>query len=254
VDSAISRSAGGGIRRLIEAADAQGHSMWLIGGATRDLLKGAPENDLDFCGTIPVGEMHDLAGEALARDGSGDYRLRVSPRLVFSIKPEVGGKRILEYKCLALTGLRFPASGGDLNEDAACRDLTVNSLYYDPVKEVVADPTGKGVEHLFSVPLKLVTPYRGDDPMEQAHIVLRGLKFWLRWPDADVSQLMEWARSLTDDLPERISDGAWFIVQGAWERCVRKRDRTRARELADRLGPAARRLLDALMSGASDDA
>ncbi|GAA0971910.1 hypothetical protein GCM10009555_024070 [Acrocarpospora macrocephala] len=252
VDRAISRSEVEALLPLmLSEIDDRHHTIWLVGGAVRDLLTEPehPIKDLDFCGTIPTGEFYDLAHESLARAGSGDYERGVSMRGVVYIKPLAAGKRIVEYKALTLGGFRFLSSGGDLTEDTAGRDFTVNSLYYDLRRQLIIDPSGHGIEHLRHAPSRLVIAYQGDNPVEQASIVLRGLKFLIRWPDADASALANWAGSLPADLNERIPTGKWKLLTAVWHNGVAKKHRRRAIELAADLGPVAAALLRKLSDG-----
>jgi hypothetical protein len=260
VDRAISRdpSTAPFIRSFVGEFRERAHSIWLIGGAVRDLLTNAagPLNDLDFAGTMLLGELWEVLAELLARTGLGDHRPQVSLRGVFSV-PAVdrGGDRdrdrIIEYKSLSQDGFRFPASGGDLVDDVASRDLTVNGLYYDPHLRLIIDPSGRGIEDLRAVPRKIVPLYSGPDPVEQAQIVLRGLKFAVRWPDADISQLEAWVKALPSDLTDRIPEGRWRGLRGMWKHSIPKKTET---EVAGKLGPVAVDLVRLLGNGGDDAA
>ncbi len=151
----------------------------------------------------------------------------------------------MEYKPLTQPGLRWPAWGGTMARDAATRDLTVNALYYDHRHRIVADPTGRAVQDLTAIPRIAATPYRGDDPVEQAKILLRCLKFRLRWPDLDVAPIAEWADGLPADLVARIPATRWEFLTGLHRRCVPKQVQD-ADELAaaKEIGPAAVRLVE----------
>ncbi|MGW0809814.1 hypothetical protein [Nonomuraea sp. NPDC002799] len=258
VDTAIPRwsPVGDFIRSLIETIVAEEHSIWLVGGAVRDLIAnaGEPVNDLDFCGTMLLGTLCEVADESLALAGLGDHRRSVSPGRVFSIAPAVAARRILEYKSLSLTGFRFPASGGDLLDDVRTRDLTVNGLYYDPRHQLIIDPAGNGIEHLNAVPVRIVPLFAGDDVVEQAQVILRGLKFKTRWPEADVTALAAWVRALPGDLAGQVPEDRWRALRGMWRRCVPREHRAAAAKTAGELGPAADRLIRVLENGGSDDA
>jgi hypothetical protein len=61
------------------------------------------------------------------------------------------------------------------------------------------------------------TPLRSTDPVEQACVVLRSMKFRLRSPELDASQVVAWIR---DELPE---DWAAHVPDLAWRRLVMAR-------------------------------
>ena len=155
-----------------------------------------------------------------------DYECSISPQLVWSIRPSKQAPRLLEYKALARTWFRFPAWGGSLAEDAATRDLTINALYYDLRHDVLADPCGAGCADLLGVPRVARTPYRGDDPVEQACIILRCVKFKLRWPELDITAVADRVKLLPDDLVARIPGTDWDqrIVRMR-KRCIPSRHR-----------------------------
>lgn len=236
------------VRAILRGIAARQHLTWLVGGAARDLLAGAASasiNDLDFTGTVGPGELCEIA--PLRRLGVGDYEWQISPRLVWSVREPFSGERVIEYKPLSLTGLRFPAWGGDLRADAATRDLTVNALYFDFQNSVVADPTGRGLADLRSTPQTAATPYRGDDPVELACIILRCIMFQLRWPDLNIAEMAQRIGNLPGDLDSRIPEHKWKLLLSLRSRSIpgtfRGADELR---LAAELGPVAVRLIETI--------
>ncbi|MFD9006583.1 hypothetical protein ACFV0T_37525 [Streptomyces sp. NPDC059582] len=244
---------GGLLRGVLDELAKREHSTWLVGGAVRDLLADGAEaqvHDLDFTGTAGPGELNEVAfWRRRRRDGFGDYDWRVSPQLVWSISPqEFPQRRVMEYRPLALDGFAFPAYGGSLATDAGTRDLTVNALYYDPRRGVVADPTGLGHTHLRAVPLVMAIAYRDDAPVACACVILRCLKFGLRWPDADIDGATKWIGGLPADLTARIPAEGWPRILTTWASCVQPRHRdTGQKDLARRLGPVAAALVAAIL-------
>jgi Poly A polymerase head domain len=238
------------VRTMLGYTAAEGHLAWLVGGAVRDLLSEgtrARPADLDFTGTIGPGELYDAARRWRRAAGMADYRQFISRQLVWAVAPP-GGTRpdaFVEYKPLSQPGFRFPAWGGTLARDAATRDLTINAIYYDHRNRVVADPTGRAIKHLLATPRVAATPYEGDDPVEQAAVLLRCLKFRLRWPDLDVAEISAWAAGLPGDPVARVPEARWAFLTGLHGRCVPQRHRG-ADELAAarEIGPVAVRLLE----------
>ncbi|WP_353945422.1 hypothetical protein ABII15_30185 [Streptomyces sp. HUAS MG91] len=240
------------VRQVMTWVPATGHSFWLIGGAVRDLVDIGPAarpNDLDFAGTLPPLRLRQELDLRSDLAGLGDYRARVSPvSLVAHLsRPEQGGGgRVLEYKALAVTDFRFSAYGGGLAEDVTSRDLTINSLYYDHGRHVLADPTGQGLAHLRSRPKVLATRNTERAPGRSAQLLMRFLKFGVRYPDADTSRLREWAARLPDDLLDRLTERDWPALEWGWRKTVPEAGRKRARQLAADLGPVAQALVHRL--------
>jgi hypothetical protein len=240
---------------LLEAMAAREYDLWLAGGSVRDLLADGPAaaaNDLDFSGTAGPGEFTDTATRLLRRAGAGDYVWRISDGLVWSLSPEISSRdRIMEYRPLALGGFPFPAYGGSLVEDTEHRDLTVNALYYDHRRDLVLDPSGVGLEHLHAIPRVMVVPYRGTDPLGCAAIILRCLKFRIRWRHVELAQVRAWVGGLPGTLAAEVPKDSWGMLTWLRKRCVPAEIRgAEELSLAEELGPAAVGLVKALQKGA----
>jgi hypothetical protein len=242
------------ISAVLDAVAEAGHQAWVAGGCVRDLVAGAaPEdvNDIDLCGTVPTGLMAELIDRVLRREQMSTYVRQVSPAtLIVSVAPKTGGKRLLEYKALVANGFRFPASGSDLTDDARARDLTVNCLYYDRVGHFIFDPTGRGLADLVAPQLRVATPGSQDQRLQQALVILRVVKFIVRWQreerSLDLSGIKEWMALLATDLPSQISDEEWEKLREARRQYLGRVGRTKQRAAARELGLLAAALLDAL--------
>jgi hypothetical protein len=201
--------------RLFQQVTDRGHLIWAVGGSVRDLVTDGPQakvNDLDFSGTVPPGLMATLAWEVLAGMGLG-HRRKVWGGRVCLVWLDGGSDPILEYTALAHQGFHFPVSGGDMCLDAKTRDLTVNSIHYDPRRRLLLDPTGRGLSDLGGPKRILVTCYKYEDPYGQASILLRLVQFVARWRGEgrriDVEQPLQWAEGLPADLFTRIPEPKW---------------------------------------------
>jgi hypothetical protein len=219
-DAFDSREDGPFVRGLLEEIAARTHHAWLVGGCVRDLLSAAGSfKDFDMVGTIGPGCLNAMV-RLRRRIGVGDYSTSLSPRQVWSVKP-LGqrGPRLVEYKALARPGFALRLWGGGLHEDVTTRDLTFNALYYDRHHGVLADPCGTGRADLETRVMD--TPYRGADPGEIAGIVVRSLKFRLRYQEIDISRMVEWIGDhLPDDVAARISEPDWKLLVGLRRRAV----------------------------------
>ncbi|MFI9122549.1 hypothetical protein ACIGW0_24710 [Streptomyces bikiniensis] len=256
---------------LLDRLDAEGHGVWLVGGVPRDLVAGAAAgaaggpatgggtHDLDATGTAPAGVFRTVADEVLALDGASAELPRLfSPRsLVCSVLAVRRGERTLDYRGLGLTGMPYPATGTDLLQDARQRDLTVNTLLYDPVRRLVLDPLGWALADLghgsgaAPPPLRIALPESPTRPDVCAELLLRAAKFLIRWearPGLDTAALRSWAAGLPADLAVRLDGGpeGWSRLAELWKAWVPGGPTAaQAKSLRD-YGPAMSGLLDRL--------
>ena len=219
-DALSAREDGRFVRGLLGEVTALRHHAWLVGGAVRDLVAaaaGVGVKDFDLTGTVGPGCL-DAMIRLRRASGVGDYKTQLSPSNVWSVTPpEPRAERLVEYKPLSRPGFRLPVWGGSLEEDASTRDLTVNALYYDRATGVLADPCGTGRTDLRA--RVMATPLRSTDPVDQACVVLRCLKFRLRSAETDISRMVTWIRDeLPEDLSVEISGAAWkrLVVTRRW--------------------------------------
>ncbi|WP_433225981.1 hypothetical protein [Actinomadura formosensis] len=236
-------------RFVMERIEQAGHHVWLVGGWVRDVVMHgarARPKDLDMTGTMMSDELKAEADRTLVDIGLGDLYTMTSKNFVYSVAPALDKPRLLEYKTVQVDGLGFPAYGGDLLDDVVCRDLTINSLYYDHRHRIIIDPSGSGIDHARARPCRLATPFRTADPARQAAIVMRFLKFRMRLEVSDASEFERWARELPEDMAARIPEEAWPQLHGLWRRCVPRDHRSRAFEEGTLLGPAVAGLMDVL--------
>ncbi len=163
--------------------------------------------------------------------------------LVCSATNRLGGPRLFEYRTLNLTGpWLFEVCGSDLAQDALCRDFTTNSLYYDPNEHTLLDPTGRGLSDLTGSPRRLVTLRETTDPAKQAGLVLRAIKFTLRWApsgDLSITEFRQWADDLPSDWRASLDATTWRRLAQDHHEYVRGHSPDEQREAARRLGPSA---------------
>lgn len=237
---------------LIDRFAESGHGFWLAGGAPRDLLSGfRPDEvgDLDATGTAPAGAFCDFIEDVLEGDGSSAEcpRLFSPDSLVCSVLTPQRDGHVLDYRGLGVRGLPYPATGTDLDQDGRQRDLTVNTLLYDPLHRVVVDPLGRALgdlPHRGGGPRRLVLAGAPENPENCAELLLRALKFLLRWQgpcDAraawrqdrlrpgtgaegehglDDSAVRAWAEALPADLAARLDERG----EAAWQRLREQAD------------------------------
>ena len=125
-------------RRTCELLQERGFKAYVVGGAVRDLLIGVKPKDFDVATNATPEQVKKIQRRA--------YIIGRRFRLVHV----VFGEEIIEcstFRALDAEGVRKDRDGrvisdnvfGEMWEDAARRDFTVNALYYDPVTEEVFD-------------------------------------------------------------------------------------------------------------------
>lgn len=124
--------------RTIRNLQREGYKAYVVGGAVRDLLLGVRPKDFDV--------VTDATPEQIKRCQRRAIIIGKRFRLVHVLF----GKEIIEcstFRALEGAGVRKDRFGrvvsdnvfGEMWEDAARRDFTINALYYDPTTEQVID-------------------------------------------------------------------------------------------------------------------
>lgn len=244
-------------RTLFASVHAAGHRVWLAGGIVRDVVLGVDErgvNDLDLSGTVAPGRFSDIAYQSLRASRMSEFRTTVTPgSLVCAITPPGPGKdRLIEYRGLAVGGFRFPAVGSTLVEDVRHRDFRFNALFYDVLEHELFDPTGGGVDDLLGGRRRFLPLKETEDPCALGEVVIRAMKFALRWAgtvDLELDELNGWLSRLGPDLHRRLLRPQWARLEAIYAKCV-DADTADQREFAAKLVQPGRELLEKLIGGA----
>ena len=124
--SLISRNAVNVIKKLNSA----GYESYLVGGAVRDMILGRQPKDFDVATSASPRQVHKLF-----------YNSRIIGRR-FRIVHITFGNEIIEVSTFRSTKEHESSNDneyGTIEEDCTRRDFTINSLYYDPIKENLID-------------------------------------------------------------------------------------------------------------------
>lgn len=128
---------------------------YLVGGCVRDMLLGKTPKDFDIVTTANIPVLHEDSNRFTPNGWAVDYVGQHFGVYVFSkdgrqfdvanFRKDIGGDG------------RRPSGTliGTLEEDAARRDFTVNSIYYDPFNDHFIDPNG-GIKDLKSKILRFI--------------------------------------------------------------------------------------------------
>lgn len=201
-----------------------GFSGYVVGGAVRDLLLGAPPKDFDVATDARPEEIKPLFRRALIIGRRfrlvhvlmGQETVEVST--FRSADPDTSEKdehgRVLRDNVF-----------GTQEEDARRRDFTVNALYFDPVSEEVVDFHG-GLRDLKKRLLRVIgaprTRYR-EDPVRMLRAVRLAAKLGLTLEPATRQPIEEMAPLLERVPPARLFDEMLkLLLSGHASACLRQ--------------------------------
>jgi tRNA nucleotidyltransferase (CCA-adding enzyme) len=118
----------------------KGFESYLVGGCVRDLLMNTKPKDWDICTNAKPEQMKQVFPKTYdtgIQHGTITVSLGPTPQDMFEVTTY---RTEGDYS----DGRRpdFVAFVNDINEDLARRDLTINSMAYDPVNDKIVDPYG----------------------------------------------------------------------------------------------------------------
>ena len=131
------------VSRLKKAAQQTGETCYIVGGAVRDIISLKKIKDVDTVVAINP----EKFASALASTTEGATAEEVhAPFPLWSVD--------ISDVSVDVVGLR----GKSLQEDIQHRNFTINTIYYDVVRDRFEDPTGKGFTDLYNGVINTVTP------------------------------------------------------------------------------------------------
>lgn len=157
------------VRKVFDLLDSDGETAWIVGGAVRNTLLGAPVKDIDFATTCTPQVILERARQTGVK--------AVPTGIDHGTVTLVIGKQTFEATTLradvATDGRHATvAFTRDVREDAARRDFTVNALYVDR-HGVLTDPCG-GLDDIDPVVIRFI----GDAEARICEDYLRSLRFY----------------------------------------------------------------------------
>ncbi|MDR2135069.1 MAG: polynucleotide adenylyltransferase PcnB, partial [Treponema sp.] len=164
--------------RVVERLKASGYDSYIVGGAVRDLILGKKPKDFDI-----VSEASPPRIKKIFRNS----------RIIgnrFRLVHVYAGSKIFEVSTFrSLKDGHTGNSFGTIEEDVLRRDFTVNSLFYDPQRQLVVDFVG-GMKDIGKKRIRSIIPLPAiftDDPVRMIRAVKYGaatgfkLPLSLRW-------------------------------------------------------------------------
>ncbi len=181
-----------------------GQKIYLVGGVVRDALLGVENHDLDI---VVSGDVRSLA-KAIANElGAVFYMMDLehpTARIIF--QPDENRQYSFDFAALR---------GGDIKEDLAGRDFTVNAMAVDIDQlEKIIDPL-KGAQDLKDKRLRVCSPaaFR-DDPVRLLRAVRLSLTLQLSMDSATIGWLKEASADLARSSVERLRDEFLRMLAG----------------------------------------
>lgn len=163
---------------LIEEIWYRGYEVYVVGGTVRDVVSGDKSNDVDIVTTMPVAKFELLLKSMFRR------QVALSAKNGFA---RLGGKGSsgdpfidLKLFCHGGTGTADALFGSDFSLDLGLRDFACNAIYYDPINEVLVDPSRRGLGDAENRVLTLVCDPRARSPQALGQVAIRYFKFLMR--------------------------------------------------------------------------
>ena len=213
-----------GARRTCETLQQAGFHAYVVGGAVRDLIAGIVPKDFDVATDATPDQVRSLFRRSriigrrfqIVHVMQGGETLEVS-----TFRAEHGDDALKDAHGRVLRDNVW----GNMAEDAARRDFTVNALYYDPATEMVHD-YHHGVPDLQQKTLRMIgdpaTRYR-EDPVRMLRAVRLSAKLGLTL-DPAVREPIRTMATLIENVPAaRVFDEMLkLLFSGHAVECVRR--------------------------------
>ncbi len=230
-------------RRTCELLRERGFRAYIVGGAVRDLMLGVKPKDFD------------VATDATPEQVKRSQRHAVIIGRRFRLVHVIFGREVIEcstFRSISSAGVRKDATGrvisdnvfGEMWEDAARRDFTINALYYDPATEEVLD-YHDGVEDIRRKRLRMIgdpeARYR-EDPVRMIRAVRISAKLGFTIEPSTEKPIRTMARLLQNVPSARLNDELLKVLTcGHAVECL---ERIRAEHLERAIQPMLANVLD----------
>ncbi len=197
------------------AASATDQTLYLTGGAVRDLLGGFPTRDLDFtlCGNpmkLNMSHIEEAGGLILRKD---DVRKLMHFRFPEGVTAKIGMARTERYN---KPGAKPQIAPSDIREDLERRDFTVNAIGLGltrSAKGMLADPAN-GLADLGSREMRTTNSGAfASEPSRMARLI----RFQHRLNFTIAERTLQQLQNACDaDLQRLITPACWFEELCAW--------------------------------------
>lgn len=189
--------------RVIGRLRDSGFEAYIVGGAVRDLIVGKTPKDFDIVTSATPSKIKRLFRNS-----------RIIGRR-FRLVHVLLGRKVFEVS--TFRSIKEGSVGnefGTMDEDVLRRDFTLNSLYYDPLKEQVIDYTG-GVNDIRKGVVRPVIPLGTifeEDPVRMLRAVKYSATTKCRLPGSVRRKIRRSAHLLSPVSPSRLTEELLKIV------------------------------------------
>jgi len=188
---------------IVRKLKSSGYDSYIVGGAVRDLILGKKPKDFDIVSAASPTKLKKIF-----------HNSRIIGRR-FRLVHVYFGQKIYEVATFrSLKDGNTSNTFGTIDEDAFRRDFTMNSLYYDPVKQVVVDYTGgmEDIKNKLVKPIISISEIFKDDPVR----MIRAVKY-AAMTDFSLPVKLKWkiksqSNLLTSISPSRLTEEIFKII------------------------------------------
>lgn len=191
---------------LIKEIHFRGFEIFLVGGTVRDVIAGAIPKDVDLVTTMPLALVSKFLpsmyqyNPSIARN-LGFIRIGGTPE---SGDPFIDLKEFSQF----MPGTSDVVFGVEFDRDVSNRDFAMNALYYEPINNVIIDPTGRGAEDAKKKILSFICST--GNGFQYAQIFVRTVKFAVR----GFTPTSETLAVLQGELMEALPSMHWEVREG----------------------------------------
>lgn len=210
------------LARIIRGTEWEGH-VYLVGGCVRDEIMGDKIHDVDIAVDLPNGGIrfacwlgknrHTAKGQRIIlfeHFGTAKFRLKMYPK--DEIDCVQTRKERYEYEEKPDLKKYF----GTIEQDALCRDITINTLFRNLSTGALLDPTGKGLSDIENHIIR--TPNDPDISLrDNAMHILRCIRFAAKYDWRISNELIDSMRRNVDIVatatPHRMTNEAIALLR-----------------------------------------
>lgn len=165
-------------RQLIDEIWARGFEVFVVGGAVRDAFVGAVPRNVNVVTTMPLDLLLPLFQSMYGAPPSLDASARTEGTLRLGVLPEASDPpldvSVFRHRTRPTADTLFADC---FASDVAFRDFACNAVYYEPVNDVLIDPSGFGIDDAVERRLRMVGDVRLQTPHERGELAVRYCRF-----------------------------------------------------------------------------
>ncbi|MEH1028553.1 hypothetical protein V6W11_12480 [Micromonospora profundi] len=182
---------------LIRAILGQGHEVFVTGGTVRDIITGVEPYDLDVVTSMPLARLEAIGRGLCPSWPQLTETMRLNGRHTVGDPPPGVTLDIAVFK-RAWPGSPSAVFGADMAIDSSYRDFSINALYFDPVNEILFDPSGFGLLDASERVLRCICEKERRTDRQQAKLCIRAIRFYVEGFRPDELSLATVSRLLSD--------------------------------------------------------